>query len=289
MLGNSSDTNESSSNSMENSGNNTPNQDELPAPEVSRVNIRVPPFWAEKPALWFSQLESQFNLNGITQDNTKFWYVVAQLDNKYALEVEDIITTPPTKNKYATVKTELIKRLSTSQQQKLKQLLEHEEIGDRTPSQFLRHLRNLAGSTVNEEFLRTLWLNRLPAVMQAILAAQSDLQLDKLANIADKIKETNTGMQVAAITTPTPQQTDVAALSEQIKQLTLRVEELSRHRPRSRARRSSYRGQRSRTSTPGDASNGEARPCWYHRKFGVRASKCRSPCNFNQGNDANHR
>ncbi|CAK9824010.1 hypothetical protein ANTRET_LOCUS2247 [Anthophora retusa] len=157
--------------------------------EVGRVAIRVPQFWPDKPALWFCQVEGQFALNGITQDSTKFFYVMFQLDNRYAQEVEDILTNPPSEGKYDTLKKELIRRLSTSQEQRIQQLLEHEEIGDRTPSQFLCHLRNLAGTAVPDEFLRTLWLNRLPTSMRAILATQTDTPLNKTAELADKINE----------------------------------------------------------------------------------------------------
>jgi hypothetical protein len=44
---------------------------------INRVVIRVPPFWPEKPALWFAQLEGQFALWNITQDSTKFYYVIS--------------------------------------------------------------------------------------------------------------------------------------------------------------------------------------------------------------------
>jgi hypothetical protein len=54
---------------------------------INRVGIRVPPFWPEKPAVGFAQLEGQFALSNITLDATKFYYVISQLDNKYAAEV----------------------------------------------------------------------------------------------------------------------------------------------------------------------------------------------------------
>ncbi|KAJ3616458.1 hypothetical protein MTP99_003094, partial [Tenebrio molitor] len=41
-------------------------------PEVDRVTVRVPPFWSNEPALWFSQLESQLALANVTADPTKF-------------------------------------------------------------------------------------------------------------------------------------------------------------------------------------------------------------------------
>jgi hypothetical protein len=56
--------------------------------------MRLTPFWAERPAVWFAQAEAQFNLAGISSEQTKFCYVISQLDQLSASEVEDIITSP---------------------------------------------------------------------------------------------------------------------------------------------------------------------------------------------------
>jgi hypothetical protein len=58
--------------------------------------------------------------------------------------VEDIITSPPHHDPYTALKTELLNRLSPTREQRLRQIITHEEMGDRKPSQFLRHLRSLA-------------------------------------------------------------------------------------------------------------------------------------------------
>ncbi|KAL4123292.1 hypothetical protein QTP88_015490 [Uroleucon formosanum] len=55
-----------------------------PTASVNRVAIKLSPFWAERPSLWFSQVDSQFAISGITSEETKFNYVVAQLDTRYA-------------------------------------------------------------------------------------------------------------------------------------------------------------------------------------------------------------
>lgn len=112
-----------------------------------------------------SQAEAQFVLSKITTDKAKFYYVSGQLDHQYAVEVKDIVTTPPATGKYEKLKTELIKRLSASQENKVKQLLIHEELGDRKPSQFLRHLLHLAGPAVPKDCIRTLWSSRLPTML----------------------------------------------------------------------------------------------------------------------------
>jgi hypothetical protein len=89
---------------------NPPARPEQPSDSIfciNRVGIRVPPFWHEKPAVWFAQLEGQFALSNFTQDATKFYYVISQLENKYAAEVEDVITNPPPTGHYDRIKAEL--------------------------------------------------------------------------------------------------------------------------------------------------------------------------------------
>ncbi|XP_046383941.1 uncharacterized protein LOC124154320 [Ischnura elegans] len=258
------------------------------AASVDRISIRVPPFWPEDPAVWFAQVEGQFHLNGITQDATKFYYVMSQLDHKYAAEVSDIITSPPAQDKYVRLKEELIRRLTASQEQRIRQLLEHEEMGDLKPSQFLRQLRNLAGGVVPDAFLRTLWVNRLPANMHAILSVQSGADLDSLSALADKVHEVIPHPQVASATAPA----DNDALLQRVEELTKQVAALmtqmtnmatavtaqisgptdNRSRPRSRSHSRGNPRRRSR--------HRESDMCWYHYTFGEKAHRCESPCSY---------
>lgn len=258
----------------------------LPAAESFRVGVRVPPFNPEKPGLWFHQMEAQFVLANIKSDETKFFYVIGHLDPQYADDVEDIIAHPPATDKYTKLKCELIKRLSASREKKVMQLLRHEELGDRKPSQFYRHLLNLAGPGVPEEFLRTIWTSRLPASTQAIVASQSKRDLAELAELADRIHDV-VGIQVgstAAITTAATSpghagnsaQSEIAALTKQVAMLAERVERLSRPRGRSGSRTR----QRSRSGNRSASSYKTSPLCWYHKNFGERARKCIKPCDY---------
>jgi hypothetical protein len=198
--------------------------------EISRVAVRLPPFWA----VWFAQAETQFSLAGISSERTKFHYVISQLDQRYAAEVEDIITSPPLQDPYSKMRTELLKRLSLSREQRAHQILTLEEIGDRKPSQFLRHLRSLVPD-LPDYFLRTIWTSRLPAKVQATLACHPEVELDAAADCADRIIETVTPPALASIGQPT----DNNELLRRIEKLSRRVAALSaeRDRPLSRNRR----------------------------------------------------
>jgi hypothetical protein len=100
-------------------------------------------------------------LAAISSEQTKFCYVISQLDHRYAAEVKDIITSPPERDPYTTLRTELVRRLFPSREQRIRQLLTLEEMGDRKPSQFLRYIRSLSPD-VPDDFLRSIWSSRLP-------------------------------------------------------------------------------------------------------------------------------
>lgn len=249
---------------------------ETSSEQVCRVSVKLPPFWSDRPAIWFAQVEAQFHLAGITSDMTMFSHVVATIDQRIIGEIEDIIMNPPSENKYIKLKEELIRRLSTSEEQRVRRLLSDEELGDRKPSTFLRHLRSLAGSSLKDDnLLRQLWLRRLPNQVQAILAAQADLSLDKLAELADKIAEVSPGpANVFAINNTPPL---LSSLTECVENLTKQVAALTaqqQYRPRSRSRSVN------RTRNILSPSANMAKHCWYHRKFGHKATKCTSPCNW---------
>jgi hypothetical protein len=61
---------------------------------VSTVAVKLPPFWAELPAVWCTQAEAQFLLADVSSEKAKYFHVISQLNNRYAAEVEGIITSP---------------------------------------------------------------------------------------------------------------------------------------------------------------------------------------------------
>lgn len=93
-------------------------------------------------------------------------------------------------------------------------MLEHEELRDRKPSKFLRHLNTLAGTTVP----KTLWLGQLPTHMQAILATHTEDRLEEVAEQADRIHEIERKTQVFEAMTPanTAQEAQIKALCRQM-------------------------------------------------------------------------
>jgi len=142
---------------------------------------------------WITQVEAQFGTRGITVSKTKFDYVVSCLDPEYATEVRDLLLTLPEEQLYETLKVQLTKRTSTSEQRRLQELLSTEELGDQTPSQMLRRIQQLLGDMaprVDATLLHELFLQRLPSSVQMVLTPSAGaLDLDQLAQLADRILE----------------------------------------------------------------------------------------------------
>ncbi|XP_022827198.1 uncharacterized protein LOC111356944 [Spodoptera litura] len=254
--------------------------------ETFRVGVRTPPFNPSDPELWFAQIEGQFILSNISTDATKFYFVLAQLEPQHAAEIRDLVVSPPASAKYDTIKAELIRRLSASKERKIKQLLMHEEMGDRKPTQFLRHLQHLAGQTVPPDFIKTIWTSRLPTHLQTCIAAQQEkMALEDLAELADRVHDvvpvTIPGPnQVASTSEPTTQIEDnaIEALTRTVAELSRRVEAMSVNFERNSRSRSITRNARDR---PRSRSRPIDHPhCWYHYHFGERARRCTQPCTF---------
>lgn len=270
----------------------------------------MPEFTPTDPELWFNIVDRSFQAAGITVDATKFGYALTALSPSYT-EVRDIIMNLPAEHAYETLKAELITRLSLSQEHKTRRLLEHEEIGDRKPSQFLRHLRGLAGSVIGNNVLRTIWLSRLPVYIQPHLAARTEATLDQLADVADAIVEATRvpAFQVAEAARPSVlrvAESDAASIETrfnlQLAQLRLSLqqemtEQLAEIRKsieaiggfdRSRGRGRRWTRSRSRSRGRGHATNGL---CYHHWKYGPNARRCEPPCSAQDqpGNAVAHR
>ncbi|XP_048001930.1 uncharacterized protein LOC125238613 [Leguminivora glycinivorella] len=253
--------------------------------DVFRVGMRVPPFYPNEPEIWFAQLESQFCLSGITVDETKYHFVCGQLDPEYAVKVKDILRSPPATGKYAKLKSELIQRISVSREKKTLQLLQHEEIGDRKPTEFLRHLTDLAGPNIPQEFIRTIWTSRLPPNVQTVVAFQPTLDLDTLAGLADKVVDVaQPSYRVASTSAIAPG----TALEQRVEELTRQVESLLKIQGQGPGSFNRRRRSRSHSRSRG-RSRSRQRPeghphCWYHFTFGEKAKTCKQPCSYHSGN-----
>ncbi|GFX58395.1 hypothetical protein TNCV_306851 [Trichonephila clavipes] len=157
-----------------------------------------------------------------------------------------------------------------------------------------------SGASLNDDFLKTLWLQRLPSEMQSILSVSSET-LENLAKLADKIAEVRTdsfpNVSVMDKSTssnpalptnpredlPNPLYQEVVALRQQVDALSQQFQRFSGWKSRNRSRtRSNF----SRNTTRSLEREGSFEICYYDSKFGRHAKKCRSPCNYSKNQES---
>ncbi|KAJ8371613.1 hypothetical protein AAFF_G00306780 [Aldrovandia affinis] len=106
------------------------------------VALKLPEFWQEHAAVWFAQAEAQFALRGITQEDTKYFYVVAALNSSTASRVLSLLQDPPEDDKYLALKQLLLETFELSEPGVLK-LLTLPGLGDSKPSELMDHMLTL--------------------------------------------------------------------------------------------------------------------------------------------------
>ncbi|XP_037520478.1 uncharacterized protein LOC119397110 [Rhipicephalus sanguineus] len=230
--------------------------DAVARPTVAVLDVKLPPFWTSDPALWFAQVESQFAARCITTDHTKYHHVVANIPPATASEVRDILLAPPAEDAYRVLKETLIRRLTPSEPERLQQLLRENELGDRRPSQLLRHMQQLAGCTagLDSRLVQELFLKRLPATVRIGVTASGETDVSKIAEMADRLMAVNTPAvaTVLAEASPSPALLETRAAISRLADTVAALQSLQASGSQS-TRRSATQQQR--------------QLCWYHRKF----------------------
>ncbi|XP_046142173.1 uncharacterized protein LOC123987898 [Osmia bicornis bicornis] len=256
------------------------------AVEANKVSIKIPPFWPEKPEIWFYQVEAQFEINGITTELTKFNYLVSQLEPKYIEDIWDLVNDKNATNKYTTAKERLLSVFRECENRRIKRLVTGIELGDVRPSQLLQKMRSLATEDISDKVLGTLWLDKMPDYIKNILLVL-DESLVKLASMADKIGEMNPRRELCTTSQGTSLMEE---LMRKMADLELQVAQLGASRlPRPR-NRSTDRGASStkfrnrRRSGIRKRCDPKGKYCYYHFRFGAGCipDKCTSPCAWSQ-------
>ena len=256
-------------------------------PQINASSIKLPPFWSSDPELWFHQIEAQFTLRRITNQETKFNYVIGNL----SADQSQMIMTPPQENQYNVLRQALIERYSATDQQKLQQLLQL-QLGELKPTQLLREMRRLSPAQ-NDDILKLLFLQKLTPQSQAILSVQN-VTLDELAIQADQINTIVNPSNVYAMS----EQNKVASLEYEIKRLTTTIEQLSENTQSEKSLNGQQTVRPIKTSSSprrlpspsrGTSFSTHQRNhvCWYHQKWGSRAQNCSPPCSYQKNESQN--
>ena len=214
--------------------------------EVQAVSLKLPQFWPADPDLWFAQAEAEFTLRNITDEKTKYSYLVAALPQETARRVRDVLKTPPAEDRYAKLKRRLEVTFLLSEADRANRLLEIGEIGDRKPSELMDEIQALCGEHGLCFLAKQIFINTLP---QAIRLQMNDVNFtdpQEAARTADSLWST--------VQHHERKKNSVSAVSK-----------------------------KSQQSQPVHTQSADSKPtkqgyCFFHQRFGNEAFRCKSPC-----------
>ncbi|XP_075157674.1 uncharacterized protein LOC142230943 [Haematobia irritans] len=269
--------------------------------QISAVAVKLPPFWVKFPQGWFIRAESLFRRSNITTEDTKYDHVLSVLPEETIAEIFDIIeennrfaatyvslraqdsTTPPP-TPYTNLKTALISRNTLSEKQRLEQILSHEALGNRKPSEYYRHLRQIAGDSklVTDELLKSLWLRGLPPRIHQSLISSGKQEMSDLCSLADMLyevgQEETSSLFSASVTSSSDNR--LSRIETQLATIASALEAHSLSYSPSRHRTGRSQSRKRRDSSP----RSPEKICFYHRRYKNKARKCIRPCNYRAEN-----
>ena len=141
-------------------------------PTTSAVTVKLPTFWPAQPTIWFVQAEAQFVLHGINNDSTKYYHILATLDQDTAVRISDVILNIPANDKFDLLKKWLLQTFELQETDRAEQLLilASAGLGDRTPSQLMEEILQLLGTKPFCFLCKQIFLRQLPTVVRTQLA-----------------------------------------------------------------------------------------------------------------------
>ena len=151
---------------------------------VQHVSVKPPAFMESAVQGWFAIMQAQFHLSKITNNNTRFYHVLAALP---PTTVSKLNTAALSSNDYETLKTAVCALYEKSKSELFDQLISKVVLTGR-PSLFVRELQDLASKVgVGDDLVRHKLLQSLPPTVGAVLTAQRDLTLSQLGKLADEL------------------------------------------------------------------------------------------------------
>ena len=114
----------------------------IPPAVAANVTMKLPVFWPDAAEVWFAQADSQFAIKNLTASRVKFYHAVAVLPQEVAVQLLDLIQTPPAVEPNKVLKERLITLNFLNDYQRFEALVSLTLSGDQTPSHpFSRQLQ----------------------------------------------------------------------------------------------------------------------------------------------------
>ena len=239
---------------------------------AANVSMKLPVFWPDAAEVWFAQADAQFAIRNVTVSKKKFYNSVAVLPQEVALQILDLIRTPPTEDPYGVLRERLITLYTLNDYQRFEALVSLPLSRDQKQSHLMNRMLALLPDDCKPDFiLRGLFLQCLPIDVRSHLLREKVSDPRALALKADELYQScvsssslnllSEDLQVNLVSSRTPKTPD------SVKSPALFG------KPSSLSKSSPTQALTSRSPTP-------SRLCWFYKKHDEKANNCRKPCSF---------
>ena len=126
-------------------------------------------------------------LRKITEDDTKYYYIVSALDSATATRAVSILSQPPITGKYANIKKFLTSAYELADYERASSLFNIRGLGDLKPSELMDNMLALIGSHTPCVLFKYLFLQQLPEYVREQLSCSIIIDYRNFALEADKI------------------------------------------------------------------------------------------------------
>ena len=109
--------------------------------------FKIATFYSTDVELWFNQIETQFDLHQVTDDDERYRLTCPALSGEVAFDVRDVLLQPFLTRKYKNLKAILIKRRGLKTPERVNKVISGEKLGSGIPSRFLRQLQKTENET----------------------------------------------------------------------------------------------------------------------------------------------
>lgn len=266
--------------------------------------FKLPEFDHSNPEVWFAASDIIFAANGVQSEQAKFSSLLQHLDTTRLQNVQSVISDQLELQPYTKAKQIILNLYAEPMEKKFERLFNGARIqGQVRPSHLLQEIQRLSqGMAAGENFIKNMWLQKLPVAIRPHLVQSENLPLQELVKVADilhSVLPPSNSVQPQLLSAPLPiQQPSMVATIQQpdiltnmmtvIQNLAAEVAAI-KSRPINDERqnrrtygynynyrsRSQSRPRRSYTPTPKVARQTLYDGlCWFHYTFQEQAYKC---------------
>ena len=114
-------------------------------PAAHGVSVQLPVFTRNSLKSWFTIIEANFHVRGVSTPDTKYWHAVSKLDADTLEEIQEFLAMDHGKDPYQELKEHLCEVFEPTQQQKLDQVPLDDSYGGKKAIRFPTRAREDGG------------------------------------------------------------------------------------------------------------------------------------------------